>query len=98
MSYADTLSAHLRLTVLRLLAEQPEYALNEAVLRDLVIPFGFLPSRDQLRTQLTWLAEQGLITREDLSGLWVATITPRGEDVAMGRVEQPGVKRPGPKP
>ena len=42
-----------------------------------------------------WLAEQQLVTVEDLRGFFVVTLTGRGQDVAEGRVNVPGVKSHG---
>lgn len=88
---------HLRITILRLLAQQPDYALNESVLSDLLRPFAFGIGRDKLRTELSWLGDQSLLTINDLHGLLVATITERGLDVSQGAVTAPGVKRPSPR-
>lgn len=51
-------------------------------------------SRDQLRTHLAWLAEQGLIRLESVGGLELARLTSRGQDVAADRAQVPGVARP----
>ena len=93
----NTISEHLRLTLLRLLEESPDYELNEAILADGTEPYGFNPSRDRIRTELSWLAEQGLVSLDDDPGIMVATLTERGLDVAMGRVTVPGVRRPTPR-
>jgi hypothetical protein len=50
-----------------------------------------------IRTQLFWLQEQCLVALEDVAGIYVATITQRGADVATGSATVPGVKRPGPR-
>ncbi len=94
--YAETLRRHVRITTLRLLAEQPDYALNESILRELLADFAFALTRDQLRTELAWLVEQDLVTVETVRDLQIATITKRGDEVANGRATVPGVKRPGP--
>ena len=94
--YRDVVAEHLRLTILRFLHEQNDYALNESILLDLVARLGFAPSRDNLRAQLAWLQEQGLISLAGPEHCQVATLTPRGEDVALGRATVPGVKRPRP--
>jgi hypothetical protein len=96
LNYQEHIAEHLRITILRLLHDQNDYALNESLLMDLVVPFGFAPSRDNLRAQLAWLAEQGLVTISGLDHCQVATLTARGEDVANGRATVPGVKRPRP--
>lgn len=97
MSYVKTVQEHLRITLLRLLEEDPDYTLNESLLTDLTENYGFTPSRDRVRTELAWLKEQGLITLDTESSLTIATLTERGSDVARGRVEVPGVKRPSPR-
>jgi hypothetical protein len=94
--YAETIRHHARATILRLLAEQPDYALNESILRDLLLPFGFALSRDQMRGELTWLEEQGMVSIETVASVMVAKVTGRGVDVGSGRATHPGVKRPGP--
>jgi hypothetical protein len=50
-----------------------------------------------VRSEIAWLAEQGLATSDELpGGLLVATLTERGSDVASGRASVPGVQRPNP--
>lgn len=96
--YNEHFSKHLRLVILRLLAEASEYRLNAAVLADYANAMGLAAGRDQLRTELAWLAEQGALTTEALGGsVIVATLTERGADVAAGRATIPGVQRPSPK-
>lgn len=95
-TYEETVREHLRVTLLRLLEEQPDYRLNESLLADLSEHYGFTPSRDRIRTELNWLDEQCLIGIER-EGIWVAVLTQRGCDVARGRVTVPGVKRPTPR-
>lgn len=96
MKYDAVVIEHLRITLLRLLEEQPGRVLNESILGDLSERYGFAPSRDRLRTELRWLEEQGLVSLAGGSCL-VATLTERGEDVARCRAEVPGVKRPSPR-
>ncbi|AMK10865.1 hypothetical protein [Pseudodesulfovibrio indicus] len=96
MSYGEVVAEHLRITILRLLAEQPDYTLNDSMIRDLVPQFGFRPSRDNVRTQLAWLAEQGLVSTQCNGGCYIAHLTERGEEVAKGYATVPGVKRPSP--
>lgn len=97
MNYEQKIQEHLRITLLRLLNEDPDYTLNESLLTDLTEDYGFTPSRDKVRTELAWLKEQGLVTLDTGSNLTIAILTERGSDVARGRVTVPGVKRPSPK-
>lgn len=98
MNYCVVVTEHQRLSLLRALADSPRYSANDSILQDQLAAFGLDASRDQVRNHLAWLEEQGLITMERLgSTTLVATITTRGHDVATGRANVPGVKRPGPK-
>lgn len=93
--YLDYLREDQRLVILRVLAGMPSYTANSSVLHGLLGKFGHNPSRDQVKTEIQWLAEQGLVTIEAVSDLLIARITERGADVAAARVTVPGVKRPG---
>jgi Fe2+ or Zn2+ uptake regulation protein len=94
----DHWKGHLRLTLLRILMVAPGYTANSSILTTSAHgEAGFVVSRDQVRTELSWLAEQSLITTtEVIDGLVVATLTERGGDVASGRAVVPGVQRPNP--
>lgn len=98
MSYSDFHDSHVRLTILRLLANAPGYAANDSVLTDAVNAMGLVVTRDQMRTALGWLAEQRLVTLlKPAVTLTVATISERGADVAAGRSIVAGVQRPSPE-
>lgn len=88
---------HLRLALLQLLEQASGYSANDSVLTDALRSVGFTASRDQVRAELAWLAEQDLVTSEPLDRLRVATLTGRGQDVATGAATVPGVKRPSAK-
>lgn len=94
-SFAQTLLEDRRLVLLRLLAELPGYRSNSSVLTTLLDRFGHTVSRDYVKTQLAWLAEQELVNVTDLDGLKLATLTERGHDAARGLASVPGVARPG---
>ncbi len=97
-NYADYMNEHVRLAVLRLLAEQPTYSANDSVLTTAVGALGLPCTRDQMRHQLAWLGEIGMVTLlSPLTGVTVATLTERGGDVAQGRSLVPGIQRPSPK-
>jgi hypothetical protein len=97
-SYADKINQARRLTLLRLLHETPNYRANLSVLHSAIDDWGFSCSRDQLRTEINWLAEQGLVDVEDLGPTLVVSLSERGADVATGAAIVPGVKRPSPRP
>lgn len=95
----DHWRAHLRLALLlTLLKDAPGFMANSSILKgQLERDAGFVLTRDQVRTELAWLAEQGLVTMtEAIEGLIVATLSERGGDVAKGAAVVPGVQKPGP--
>lgn len=94
-TFSDFLRHDQRLVLLRLLAEMPSYRANSSVLAIALERYGHAMTRDQVKTELRWLEEQGLLGIEDLDTVLVATLRERGQDVAMGRTTVPGVKRPG---
>lgn len=95
MQYAEFIREDQRLVMLRILAELPGYKTNSSMLVTLLGKFGHSPSRDQVKTELRWLEEQGLVSIEDVSDVLVAKLLERGADVAAGRAIVPGVKKPG---
>ncbi|CDL79738.1 conserved hypothetical protein [Xenorhabdus cabanillasii JM26] len=92
----EILTADQRLVLLRSLTECGGDA-NESVLQTCLDAYGHRISRDVVRSHLSWLAEQGLVSLNDVAGCLVATLTGRGADVADGRSQVPGVKRPRPR-
>ena len=95
-SFAELVTSDIRLVILRCLNEDPGYGSNEAMLQAMLEALGHTVSRDRVRTELAWLAEQGLVTVTAVVGVQVATLTGRGGDAATGRATVPGVKRPRP--
>lgn len=93
--YAEYLREDYRLVILRLLVEQTAYRANSSVLTMALDNYGHTLSRDQVKTELYWLAEQGTLTLNDIGPVLVATLTERGQEVATGRARVPGIKRPG---
>jgi hypothetical protein len=96
-SFSEDVRKDLRLIMLRALEQDPGYDLNESILHSIVGQFGHNVTRDQIRTEVAWLQEQGFVSTKDVVGCLVATLTERGADVATGRAVVPGVKRPSPK-
>ncbi len=91
----DILTEDRRLVILRSLMDCNNEA-NESILQDCLDAYGHNVSRDVVRGQIDWLAEQQLVTVENLRGFYVVTLTSRGQDVAEGRARVAGVKRPRP--
>ena len=84
---------HFRISILRAL-EALNYTSNDSIIKDSCAQFGNKMSSDQVKTQLGWLAEQGLVTVNKVGSTMVAELTSRGQDVAQGRSFVDGVKRP----
>jgi repressor of nif and glnA expression len=93
MPYKNIVNSDQRLVILRHLEETTGTA-NDSVLQKVLDTWGHKISRDQMKTHLHWLQEQGLITIEPVMNTDVATITGRGHDVANGRANVPGVGVP----
>lgn len=96
-TFAQKLSEERRSALLSTLATMPGYRANERLLHDVVSDAGLPCSRDQVRSDMAWLRDQGLITLQDLAGVYVAQITQPGMDVASDRVKVPGVAPTGPR-
>jgi len=97
-AYNTLMSEHRRLSILRALASPDSGGkANDSILHTIVVDHGIGSSRDQIKTALSWLREQELVTLSTLaSGTVVATITQRGGDVAAGNTTVPGVQCPSP--
>lgn len=96
-TYAEDVSRHRRLAVLRHLAEVPEYVSNASILQDVLTRLGLPLSYDSLLTELHWLREQGFVQFDPDAAFLVVTGTRRGLDVARGLASHPGVQRPRPR-
>lgn len=97
MSFQKTLTEDRRLSLLLMLAETPGYRANAFLLRDAVAQvYGHEASIDQIKTDVAWLAEQGLVSQTITGEVVMAALTSRGADAAAGRATVPGVKRPMP--
>lgn len=95
--YLEHQSRHRRLSILRSLHEAPEYRGNDSLLAMIVNEFGIVSTRDQIRTDITWLQGAGFVTVREASGVLVVTLTEAGSEVAAGRRSDPGVARPSPR-
>lgn len=92
MSYTELTIEARRGNVLKELAWVGIEAVNEVLLYKILTGMGHRISSDALRVDLAWLEEQGLVEIEDLAGVYLTTITQRGEDAAKGLVTVPGLK------
>lgn len=95
-TFLENMQRHMRLSILRTLAELSQYRANDSILRDSLSQYGFDASRDQVRGELHWLAEAGMVELTESGKMIVAKATGRGCDVAAGRSLHPDIQRPGP--
>jgi len=96
MSYAETVREHARIAILRFLEDAPKYTSNASMLTTQLPALGIAYTRDQVETELEWLAEQGLIELERNGSFIVATATVRGVEIAQGIARHPKIQRPRP--
>lgn len=96
MNFAEFQTQDRRLVLLRALQAAVQYRANAFLLRRFCESLGHTVGADRIKQDLAWLAEQELISVEEVQSVTVATLTERGLDVATGRVEAPGVARPQP--
>lgn len=97
MDYAELLRETRRRALLNLLAEAPACQANDEVAAAALDATGYDCTRDQAAADLAWLADLGLVRLErvEAAGLCalVASLTPRGLDVARGKSAVPGIRR-----
>lgn len=100
MEYAEILAEHRRLAILRLLAGEDgstgAETANESILYDCLDRLGLDAglTRAVVREDLAFLVGRDLVRTEMVETLMVATITRRGVDVARGREQIKGIKKP----
>lgn len=95
MSFENRLKEEMRLVALRLLNELPSYRGNSSTIHSGLSHWGLTFTRDQVRTELHWLKDNGHIDVElDNADVMVVKLTTQGQDVALGRTKAPGIQRP----
>ena len=97
MGFPELVTENRRLAILRFLASDSDYSLNDSIMQTALKSIGHGVSRDVIRVDFAWLAEQGIVTHDTALGtVHVARLTERGLDVAEGRAVVPGIARPAP--
>lgn len=94
--YKDLVAQDRRLVLLQALTESPDYALRETVLVRLLAGERLAIGTDDLRTELRWLSDRGLVDIEFHDDVQAVRITVRGVDVANGHMLVDGIARPRP--
>ena len=96
--YQKFVDEDVRLIILRALAEEADYSLNETMLAHVLESFAHIKSRDYIREQLKWLEGADAVTSKIVGSVMIATITRRGRDHVEQRALIENVKRPSPGP
>jgi hypothetical protein len=96
-NFAQFAAEDRRFTILSLLFNSPAYTASQYVLHTAMPRFGHYVGMDQLKGDMQWLDEQGLIEKRVVDEVWIPRLTTRGADVVEARLEHPGVKRPLPE-
>lgn len=93
-SFKEHLAQDRRLCILRLLTETGGTA-NDSVLHTALEALGHRRQpRSAIRADIQFLAQNGLVKEEWLKTVLISTITERGVNVAEGREEVEGIKKP----
>jgi hypothetical protein len=96
MSFQQLLREQQRLAILQVLSEAKGYDLNSGIIQTSLNAVALNASRDQVHTEMSWLADQGLIEVEIVGTVYVGRLSVRGIDVAKGLAQVPGVALPEP--
>ncbi len=94
--YEEITREDARLIILKSLAKERDYSLNETILDAALVSFGHSRSRDWVRTQLHALEDLGAITLIEAGSVMIATINQPGLDHVQMRATLEGVLRPSP--
>ena len=94
--YARHVEEDARLVILKELAAQTNYTLNDTILHKVCESFGHNRSREWVRTQIRKLADLGAVTVSETGTVLIATITGAGVDHVLRRGVIEGVARPSP--
>lgn len=92
--YGDAWTRHLRLAILRALLDLKGRTGHESLLTDMVGAVHIMADREQVRAEVIWLHQEEMVIAEAKHGALVASLTERGINVAEGRSDHAGVKRP----
>jgi hypothetical protein len=97
MSLDKVIREEARLIILKELAAQPNYSLNESLLQVVLETFGIARPRAWVREEMNFLQSQGAITTTEIGTVFIGTLTDKGREHVEGRYLIQGIKRPGPR-
>lgn len=88
--------AFVRLLLLQALFKAPQYRAHQEALLKTLAEQGSVLSRDDLHIELSWLENADCVVLQITGGVYIATLTFDGEEIAQGIKQLPGVDRPRP--
>lgn len=95
--FSDHYDETARLTILKALAEQTDFRLNETMIQAALEIFAIRRGRDYLRNQLRWLEHSaGAVKLREVGTVLIAELTEAGMDHVERRRVLDGVRRPSP--
>ena len=95
--YSEHYDATARLTILRALANETDYRLNDTLLTRTLEAFAIKRGRGYLRNQLRWLEQEaGAVKLHEVGTVMVAELTEPGLDHVERRLVLDGVLKPSP--
>ena len=95
--FSDHYDETARLTILKALAEQTDFRLNETMIQAALEIFAIRRGRDYLRNQLRWLEHSaGAVKLREVGTVLSAELTEAGMDHVERRRVLDGVRRPSP--
>lgn len=94
-AYNEEMAKFRRLTILQLLSDAPESSLHEQIIKIELQKQSQGVSTDTLRADLEYLNEQGLAYLQKNGGIYLSTLTAKGDDVRQNLSNHPGVAKPG---
>lgn len=93
----EQIRASRRHAILAMLAQAGDYVYGETTLAGALRSVALRCSQEDLRKDLRWLADRGLLTIDYDDGPWQAKLLRRGKDVAEGLERVDGVAPPPPE-
>lgn len=96
-SFAARVRADARLAILQILSKDRHYSMNHEVLNLAVDRLTAISlSEPEMKVQLGWLEDKGLIETDEASSYVLAKLTDEGLKVANGSIDVEGISRPRP--
>lgn len=90
MNYGDQQAGTVRLKMLQLLRKS-EVSINHEAMQIALSSMGIRMSLDQVKAEMQWLSDMGVVTSIAIMHLLVIEINDKGIDVAKGLSRVPGI-------